>query len=99
MGAVYRATQLNLNRTVAIKVMRGDVLADPRALERFRREALAIAQLNHPNIVTIHDFGLSPDLGAYLVMEHLAGRSLRSDLEHRGRLAVEEAVDILRQDR
>jgi serine/threonine protein kinase len=62
MGAVYRATQLQLERPVAVKIIRGEFLSDPAAVERFRREALVIARLNHPNIVTIHDFGIAPDV-------------------------------------
>ena len=52
MGAVYRATQLNLERPVALKVIRGETLSNPTAAERFKREALAIARLKHPHIVT-----------------------------------------------
>ena len=97
MGAVYRATQLNLHRTVAIKFARGDLLSDPRAVERFRREALVVAQLKHPNIVTIHDFGVTPEAGAYLVMEHLEGRSLRQELERTARLDLGDALEVMRQ--
>ena len=56
-GAVYRATQVNLERTVALKVVRGDFLKDAIVTERFKREALAVARLKHPHIVTVYDFG------------------------------------------
>jgi serine/threonine protein kinase/ABC-type transport system substrate-binding protein len=92
MGAVYRATQLNLKRPVAIKIVRREALARPAIVERFEREALTIARLKHPSIITIHDFGVAPDVGMYIVMEFLEGRSLRSELNARGPLPVDEAL-------
>jgi eukaryotic-like serine/threonine-protein kinase len=91
-GAVYRATQLNLRRAVAIKIVRREALARPAVVERFEREALTIARLKHPSIITIHDFGVAPDVGVYIVMEFLEGRSLRSELNARGPLPVDEAL-------
>ncbi len=95
MGAVYRATQLNLRRAVALKIMRGDFAADPTALHRFEREALTVASLKHPHIVTIHDFGVAPGTGVFLVMELLAGQSLRALLDARGPLAAPLAIEIV----
>jgi predicted ATPase len=98
MGDVYRATQLRLDRTVALKLVRrmrvglGDEL-----LARFRREALAVAQLRHPGIVAIYDYGADERAGLYLVMEYLEGRSLRAELRRRGPLPVAEAVGLMRQ--
>src|SRR5919202_5068667 len=86
MGAVYRATQLSLERTVALKIVKGDFLSDTQVTERFKREALAVGRLNHPNIVTVYDYGVLPDVGAYLVMEFLQGRTLREELKERRRL-------------
>jgi non-specific serine/threonine protein kinase len=97
MGTVYRATQLNLRRTVALKLIRGAFASDTAARARFAREALALARLKHPNLVTIHDAGLAPGVGAYLVMEYIAGRSLRQQLRERGRLVEREAVGLIRQ--
>jgi serine/threonine-protein kinase len=97
MGQVYRATQLNLERTVALKVMRGDYVSDPSMAERFKREALAAGRLNHPNIVTVYDFGIVPDVGAYMAMELLEGRTLRQELVNRGRLDFSTAVSIMKQ--
>jgi non-specific serine/threonine protein kinase len=97
MGTVFRAAQLNLRRTVAVKLMRGTLLADRIACARFEREALAIARLKHPNIVTIHDLGVEPGLGAYLVMEFVEGRSLRQELDERTRLGVREALGLIGQ--
>lgn len=96
-SSVYRAQHVHLHRPTAFKVIRRDALHDERQIERFSTEAQAIARLNHPNIVTIHDFGIAPDLGAYLVMELLEGRSLQRELSQRSRLPVAEAVDIARQ--
>ncbi len=97
MGAVYRATQVNLERTVALKVVRGDFLKDAIVTERFKREALAVARLKHPHIVTVYDFGIMTDGGAYLVMEFLEGRSLRVEIQNRGRIPIGPAVELMRQ--
>jgi serine/threonine protein kinase len=97
MGEVYRATQLNLERTVAVKVMRGDFAADQEMGERFKREALAVGRLNHQNITTVFDYGIEPSLGAYLVMEFLVGRTLHEELKTRGRIDPEATVAIIRQ--
>jgi eukaryotic-like serine/threonine-protein kinase len=83
MGGVYEATDLRLNRTVALKVMVGRLFGNRVALRRFEREARTSARLRHPNIVTIHDFGRLQGEGAYLVMEHLPGISWRSALSQR----------------
>jgi hypothetical protein len=69
LGVVYRATQMNLERPVALKVIRGSIGSDSVAVRRFQREALAVARLKHPHIVTVHDFGDDSDMGAYLVNE------------------------------
>ena len=75
MGEVYRARDTRLNRTVALKVLRGDKLADPERRRRFLQEAQAASALNHPNIITIHDV-LTNDGVDVLVMEHVAGKTL-----------------------
>ncbi len=79
MGVVYRALDANLGRLVAIKVLEGAASADPKMREYFLREARAIAQLVHPNIVTLFDAGLEGD-SPYLVMELVEGEDLRSRL-------------------
>jgi hypothetical protein len=76
MGSVYAARQLGLDRTVAVKVLRADLAAGVVEAERFRREALATARLDHPHIVTVFDFGRTEDGAAFLVMEFLGGPSL-----------------------
>ena len=76
MGEVYRARDTRLGRTVAIKVIRRDLTPDLDRIERFEREARSASALNHPNIVTIHDFG-SEDGTSYIAMEWVDGSSLR----------------------
>jgi predicted ATPase len=97
MGAVYRATQMALSRAVAVKVLAARSKPNSSAEERFRREARAIALLKHPNIVTVYDFGVTSDALAYIVLEYLAGRSLREELRRRGRIGIGEAVTIVAQ--
>ena len=97
MGAVYLATDLRLNREVAIKVLIGSMFGDRLALRRFEREAQASAKLNHPNIITVYDFGAIEGEGAYLVMEHLQGFTLRSYLKDNGNVPPAQAADWLNQ--
>ena len=79
MGAVYKARQRSLDRLVALKILPLDARADPAFAERFVREARTLAQLNHPNIVTVYDFGKVGGL-FYLVMEYVDGVNLREAL-------------------
>src|SRR6266704_598879 len=72
MGVVYRARDERLERDVALKVLPAGVLADDGARRRFRKEALALAQVNHPNIGVIHDFDCEEGVD-FLVMEYLPG--------------------------
>ena len=76
VGSVYRATQLGLDRGVALKVLKPELTESHTAMERFAREARTAARLQHPHIVTVHDFGAMPDGRAYLVMELLTGLNL-----------------------
>lgn len=78
-ATVYRALQPTLNRHVAIKVLHPEFIRDERALARFKREALAVARLAHPNIVAVYDYG-EHDGRAYLVMEYVAGNTLKARL-------------------
>ena len=94
MGAVYRAFDPSLQRTVAIKVMLGQ---NPEFLARFEREARAVAKLSHPNVVQVYDFGRDEQNNPYFVMELLPGRSLDSLLKEKGPLPALKVVDVLRQ--
>jgi len=95
MGEVYRARDARLDRVVALKVLPTALGADSQALQRFEREAQAIAALNHPNICTIHDVGEAPDSSRtrFIVMELLEGETLRQRLS-RGRLDPAALVDV-----
>src|ERR687889_259037 len=91
MSSVYRAYDPTLERSVAIKMMHRDISTDPAQLERFRREARAVAQLNHPHVVTVIDAG--EDEGApYIVFEYVEGETLKDRIRRHGRLPVNEAV-------
>jgi serine/threonine protein kinase len=93
MGIVIKARQKSLNRIVALKVIKPDTHGRPAFAERFVREARAMAQMNHPNIVTVHDFGQIDGL-YYLVMEFVDGVNLRQMLRAR-RLTPRQALDIV----
>ena len=96
MAIVYRARDTMLERSVAVKVLRESYSRDPAFLERFRQEAKAAANLSHPNIVTVHDFGL--DSGQlFIVMEYVPGTDLKTLIKQRGRFTPEEAVPLLIQ--
>jgi Tol biopolymer transport system component len=92
MGEVYRARDMRLERTVAIKVLPSHLSDNPDLKQRFEREAKAISQLNHPNICTLYDVG-HEDRTDYLVMEFLEGESLAERLK-RGPLPLKEIVAI-----
>jgi serine/threonine-protein kinase len=92
MGEVFRAFDLRLERPVAVKLIRRDTVEDPRARERFRREARAAASLNHPAIVQIHDIVETPE-GDAIVMELVAGQTLASLLKG-GPLGLERALGL-----
>lgn len=93
MGGVYKARQRDLDRHVAVKVLRPELQNDPTLTDRFVREARNLAQLDHPNIVRIHDFGRAEEL-YFLVMEFVEGSTLR-DLINGRLLAPEDAFSIL----
>ena len=91
MAVVYKARDLMLERNVAVKVLREDFSKDPAFRERFRQEARAAANLSHPNIVTVHDFGL--DQGhLFIVMEYMPGRDLKTLIKQKERFSVSEAL-------
>src|SRR5215210_4761964 len=98
MGAVYRARRVLIGDEVAVKVLHQRLTGDEKLVERFRREARAAAQLHHPNVVTIHDYGEARGPGgfAYIVMELVRGESLRDILKREGRLEPARAVSLMR---
>jgi len=96
MAHVYEALDLQLQRPVAVKVLREDLIGDPGFRTRFLQEARAAANLAHPNIVTVYDSGIDQDR-FFFVMERVAGTDLKTLLRRRGRLPVDEAVQIMIQ--
>ncbi len=96
MSIVYRARDLMLERVVAVKLLREDYSRSPAFRERFHQEAKAAANLSHPNIVMIHDFGM--DSGRlFIVMEYVPGMNMNAILQSRGRYTVDEALPLIRQ--
>jgi serine/threonine protein kinase len=93
MSTVYKAVDRVLERTVAVKVLAEHLSDDEKFVARFRREALAVAKLIHPNIVQVYDTGVDQDRH-YIVMEYVEGRSGAQLLQSRGRLGPEVAVEI-----
>jgi serine/threonine protein kinase len=97
MGAVFRARQIALEKTVAIKVLHGEHADDPAFAARFQREAKAASRLNHPNSMQVIDFGAEPDGLLYIAMEYLDGRSLHRVLHEDGALPAPRIADIVMQ--
>jgi len=110
MGRVFRARHDKLDRTVAVKLLPAELAAEPAFRARFEREARTLARLSHPSIVTVHDFGSLSDGSGYLVMEYVAGGTLRSRLplspaaaervlrELAGALAYAHAAGVVHRD-
>ena len=96
-GAVYEASDLRLQRKVAAKVMIGSLFGDQTALRRFEREARAAAKIDHPNITRVHDYGTVGSGGAFLIMELVAGRTWRAELQRAGVIDPSRAADWFRQ--
>ena len=96
MAMVYRAHDLMLERKVAVKILRQDFSRDPEFRRRFQKEAQAAAKLSHPNIVTIHDFGYYEDR-LFIVMEYVPGADLKTILKQRGRIDLQEALELILQ--
>lgn len=96
MANVYLANDTILDRKVAIKVLRGDLSNDEKFIRRFKREALSVSNLSHPNIVEVYDVG-EEDGNYYIVMEYIEGKTLKQLLQKRGALTLNEVIDIMTQ--
>jgi serine/threonine-protein kinase len=96
-GTIYRGEHVTLRRKVAIKVLHNELSRDDLAIERFRREATTVAEIDNEHIVEIHDFGRTADGRLYLAMELLEGETLDSVLAREKQLSVERTADILIQ--
>ena len=94
MATIYRATDSQLGRDVAVKILRPEYGRDPDFVARFRAEAQAVASLSHPNIVQVHDFGMDP-VGPYIVMGYVDGEDLATLLRRTGPLQPRQAARIV----
>jgi serine/threonine protein kinase len=94
MGAIYLARQTALDRKVAVKLISKEISNDATFIERFEREARALAKLNHPHVVTVFDSGRTADGTAYLIMEFIEGINLREAIQSMP-ISVEDAVDYI----
>ena len=94
MGRVYRSTQLNLGKSFAIKVLHGHLTHDAASRDRFANEAHNAASLNHPNVVSVVDYGTTADELTYLAMEFVEGKSLEDLIAEEFPLGPERIVDL-----
>ena len=97
MSVVYKAKHKLMDRTVAIKMMHNVLKQDVTALERFKLEAQAASSLSHQNVITVYDFGVTPDGEPFFVMDCLEGESLKDLIERKGRIAYDRALSIFKQ--
>jgi serine/threonine-protein kinase len=93
MAVIYKAVDLSLGRTVAVKVLRPSLTNDRAFLDRFREEARAVANLSHPNIVTVHDFG-NEGPAYYIIMEFIEGQNLKEIIKTFGALPITRVLNL-----
>lgn len=94
MGRVYRARDILMERTVAIKMLHAHLVKDPLSLDRFKQEARAASAINHPNVITVFDFGQLDTGQPYLIMDFLQGQNLSALIDEQGGLAEDRAINI-----
>ncbi|MCY1032626.1 MULTISPECIES: serine/threonine-protein kinase [Corallococcus] len=97
MGKVYRARQLALDKVVVLKVLRHTLLSDERTVARFQREAKAASRLNHPNSISVLDFGQADDGALFIAMEYVSGQDLHQILSREWPLGEARVVRIVLQ--
>lgn len=97
MSIVYKAQHSLMSRTVAIKMLHRNLKEDTLALERFRLEAQAASSLNHQNVITVYDFGISPSGEPFFVMDCIEGEGLDALIERDGRVRCTDAIEIFKQ--
>jgi len=97
MGEVYRARHLMMDRVVALKLLRLHLVQDDEALRRFQQEAKAASRIDHPNAVTIYDFGQAEEGFCYIAMEFIEGLSLKQVLRDGGPVSPERSLPIIKQ--
>ncbi|MGE5733487.1 MAG: serine/threonine-protein kinase, partial [Acidobacteriota bacterium] len=96
MGAVYKAKDSELERVIALKVIRPELASNPEVLRRFKQETILARQISDRNVIRIFDFG-EADGVRFITMEYVEGESLYDMLKQRGKLPVDEVVDIMEQ--
>jgi eukaryotic-like serine/threonine-protein kinase len=94
MGTIYHARQTALDRDVALKIIDPKISKEREFLERFEREAKALAKLSHPNVVTVFDYGRTPEGLAYFVMEYVHGLNLREAMQAMP-MSLEDSLEIV----
>ncbi len=97
MGIVYRARQIGIDRTVAVKMLLRELAGDEKVVKRFKIEALAVSRLNHPNTIRIFDFGQAEDATLYFAMEFLEGSSLEEALRRDQTFSARRTMHVLKQ--
>ncbi|MEJ7575388.1 MAG: protein kinase [Pyrinomonadaceae bacterium] len=97
MGAVYRATHVLMEKSVAIKVLHPALAADGKIVQRFTREAKAASRISHPHALNVTDFGEAENGVVFLVMEYLRGRTLKEVIREEGTMPLARAAEIIRQ--
>ncbi len=96
MGAVYKARDIELNRMVALKVIRPDLAGNQAIIDRFKQELLLATQVTHKNVIRIYDLSEADGM-KFITMEFVEGEDLRGLMQRKGKLAPEEAVEIMQQ--
>jgi len=96
MALVFEGKDLMLERPIAIKLLRNDFSRDPDFQNRFRQEARSAANLSHPGIVTVYDFGIDPQ-GIFIVMEYVAGKDLKTRIQEKSAYSAEEGIPLMIQ--
>jgi serine/threonine protein kinase len=97
MGVVYKARHALMERIVAIKMLQAQLISDSMSVKRFQQESKAASRISHPNVITIYDFGISPNGQPFIVMDYLLGTSLASVIKEEGQVGVERSIRIITQ--
>lgn len=97
MGSVYKAEHTTLGKLVAVKVLRTDLLANEITVKRFDQEARTTGKLAHPNLVSVHDYGVADDGAPYLVMDYVEGRGLAEIIKAERRVEFKRVIEIFMQ--
>jgi serine/threonine protein kinase len=97
MGVVYKARHGLMDRIVAIKMLQAQLVSDSLSVARFHQESKAASRINHPNVITIHDFGISAQGLPYIVMDYLNGEPLSDAIRESGQISVDRTLKIAMQ--